>query len=343
MNTSQPIHSFSRKLAREHGDTEALLLGYLGNKISRSKQNHDGRTWYFESLDDLARRYPYLTRSSIHNALAKLSSNNGPLVVGNYNKRAYDRTTWYAFRDNQAQRYLQVEPVYFRVDDAANYGVVEAVLLMNLAYWIRQNRATNPDYQYHKLSPQDLAKHLPYTKSTIHRALKHLTEEGVGVLLFRRPEDGRGAFEYAFADQTRQNDYGTAKTTSDPNPDMGSPILDGANANLDMGDANLDLSCSNPDMGGSKLDMDGANLDNYTILIDNSLKDLCLKEGNLKERSFQSASVSDSFSSPAKINENGMSTSGQARNQFEEVVDGKTEVGSESDGKSVGFSFIVIV
>jgi DNA-binding MarR family transcriptional regulator len=272
----------------------------------------------------------YLTRSSIHAALARLSASNGPLVVGNYNKRGYDRTNWYAFRDNQTQRYLQVEPVYFRVEDAEKYGVVEAVVLMNLAYWIRQNRTTKPDYQYHKLSPQDLAKHLPYTKSTIQRALKHLADSDARVLRVRRPVDGRGAFEYAFADQTKLQLYGTAQTTSCPNPDMSSPVLDGSNANPDMVGSNLELGDSNPDMGGSERDMAGAKLDDNTILIDNSLKAFCLKEGSLKEESFQSACVSGSFSSLADANLDSISTSGPAPNLFKEPVDGKTKVAGET-------------
>ena len=50
-------HSFSRDLAKEFGNTEALLLGYIGYKIGRSRQRHDNRNWFFESLDELAARY----------------------------------------------------------------------------------------------------------------------------------------------------------------------------------------------------------------------------------------------------------------------------------------------
>lgn len=328
--TNQKTHSFSRKLAKEHGDTEALLLSYLGYRISRSQHKHNGRIWHYETLDELAERYPYLSRSAINNALTRLSSSTGPLVADNFNRIGYDRTKWYAFRDNQTQCQLQKEPAYFRVIDAEKYGVIGAVLMMNLAYWVNQKRKNNPDYQYHKLSPTTLATILPYSESAIKRALKSLTNSAVKVLLTRRPEDNRGASEYAFADEKELVNYGNGTGS---NLDSSSPVLN-------MDDANLDMSGSNVNTEGSEVDMHGPNVNNNTILIDNCLEALCLKEEDLKTKEFKSACVSDSFSSSNGSNQNEVSTAtlGKAPNSFPELVESETNVAVETKLADQSFS-----
>jgi hypothetical protein len=320
MNTTQ-IHSFSRKLAKEHGDTEALLLSYIGYKISRSKQRYDNRTWFFETLDELAQRYPYLSRSAIHNALTKLSSSTGPLITGNYNKKGYDRTKWYAFRDNQTQRHLQAEPVYFRVIDAEKYGVTEAILLMNLAHWIRKARNTEPDCQYHEMSPHDLATVLPYSESTIKRALKHLTSTGVGVLISRRPADGRCASEYCFADETQLQNYGGDENIASSNQDD-------KNAYLNMGQTNLNMSVSKADNSGPEANVSGPKANDYTIFEKECLKENSLEKENLKERNFQSASVPETFSLSNGSNQDRVSTATLAEpsNAFAEPIVGCAKV-----------------
>jgi hypothetical protein len=326
MNTTIPkIHSFSRKLAREHGDTEALLLGYFGHRIARSQQKHDGRTWHYETLDELAKRYPYLGRTAIYNALAKLSSSTGPLISGNYNKMGFDRTKWYAFRDNQAQRHLQAEPVYFRVDDAEKYGVIGAVLLMNIAHWIHKNRETKPTYQYHAMSPDKLVTVLPYSESAIKRALKSLTSDWAGTLVARRPVDGRGASEYGFADEGQVSKYGDGSACTGSN-------LNEQNPNPNMAGSNVNMGGSNTDLAGPFVNMAGPNVNNNTILIDNHLKTLCLEDKELKTKDFQSACVSDSFSSSASSDQDkaSTSTSGNPSNSFQEQVEGDSKVAVET-------------
>src|ERR1035441_8630385 len=119
------VHSFSRVIAKEYGVNAAIVLGYIGDKIQRSKHFYEGRQWYYETLDSLAERYPYLGRTAIHEAIQRLTSNNGPLVVGNYNKKCYDRTKWYAFRNVQTAQLLKKKPLYFKVLYASMYGTLK--------------------------------------------------------------------------------------------------------------------------------------------------------------------------------------------------------------------------
>ena len=299
-------------------------MGYIGNRIANSKQTHNGQKWYFDTLDELAKRYPYLSRSVIHETLRKLAVKTGPLITGNFNKNSYDRTTWYAFRDDQIQRHLAAEPLYFRVNEAEMHGVLAAVLLNNLRHWIRKNRVTDPCYEYHPLSPTKLAKLLPFSESAIKRALKYLASDEVGVLRFQRRSGGRDASEYAFADET---ELAMIEETRGSIPDEAS----GSNPDTEMHIPDMcgpipDRTGSNQDMCGPFPDERGSIPDNNTILIETCLKTPCFKETNLKERSFQSGSVFDELSSNAVLHQNEVSTSVKPGNLFEETVAGNSEV-----------------
>ena len=153
------VHSFSRTIAQEHGEKAAVLLQYLAHHVSKSKHVHGGRKWFYKTLDDLAVVFPYLKRSTIHAILQKLSKENGPLMIGDFNKKGYDRTSWFAFRDDNCGKQAQSsKPVYFRVEDAVKYGIVAAVLLGNLVHWIMENRKQDPKYTWHSMSLGELVE-----------------------------------------------------------------------------------------------------------------------------------------------------------------------------------------
>ena len=81
------------------------------------------------ALDDIATQFPYIKRSTIHDTLKSLKD-KGVLQIGDYNKKGYDRTCWYAFADDNVRKTAQSsKPVYFQVKDAVKYGIVAAVLL----------------------------------------------------------------------------------------------------------------------------------------------------------------------------------------------------------------------
>ncbi len=253
------VHSFSRTIAKEYGEKAAVLLQYLAHHVSKSKHVHGGRKWFYKTLDDLAVVFPYLKRSTIHDTLKSLKD-KGVLRIGDFNKKGYDRTCWYAFVDDNLRKQAQSsKPAYFRVEDAVEYGIVAAVLLGNLVHWIRENRKNDPQYTWHQILPGDLVEHLPFSKSTMQRALRDLVKAKV-LKIKAAPGKGKTA-EYALVDET---------PLTDEEPGSGSK--------LDEGGSKLDMPGSKRDMGGSKLDMGGSKLDNNTTLIDNLLKDDPLKD-----------------------------------------------------------------
>jgi DNA-binding transcriptional regulator YhcF (GntR family) len=202
---SNHIHSFSRVFASKYGVNAALVLSYIGFRIGVSKNERDGKYWFYDTLDEIARQYPYLGRSAIYEAIQRLTTKNGPLIVGHFNKRKGDRTNWYAFRHEITADLLKRKPLYFKVEDAVIYGVPAAVLLNNLAYHILKKRKEMPHFRFQALSASGLAAILPFSRSTIQRALKSLVEEGV--LLYRTTTDTTLATEYCFAHTEDLEEY----------------------------------------------------------------------------------------------------------------------------------------
>lgn len=110
-------HSFDIHLATQYGLLEALLLSHFAywidfNKRS-GKNNHDSRTWTYQTLDEISTHFPYFSKSQIFDALKMLctgkqrkgkgkNSDFSPVLLkGNFNLTAYDRTIWYAFIDEE--------------------------------------------------------------------------------------------------------------------------------------------------------------------------------------------------------------------------------------------------
>ena len=164
------------------------------------------------------------------------------LQIGDFNKKGYDRTCWYAFADDNIRKQAQSsKPAYFQVEDAVEYGIVAAVLLGNLVHWIRENRKNDPQYTWHQILPGDLVEHLPFSKSTMQRALRDLVKAKV---LKIKAVPGKGeTVEYALVDESRLTD-------EEP----------GSGSKLDEGGSKLDMPGSKRDMGGSKLDNNTTSL-----------------------------------------------------------------------------------
>lgn len=279
-NSLSQIHSFSRTLATKHGWKAAVILQYLAVKIAKSEHLIADKRWYYDTIDGLAAHFPYIHRATVHNVLAELTKPGGPLLKGNHNKHRYDRTGWYAFADYMVRKSVSLKPLYFSVKDAMTFGVVESVLLMNIAHWIKHNRKTNPDYTWHRMSGRGMTKHLPFSKWAINRALSHLFREGV---LDRRSAGGCcKEHEYRILDETR---------------------LDGAK--LDIDGAELDID-------GANLDMHGAKLDNNTYLEDTVSRHHVKRHSYIERPASPAAESEGVFSNSPELNSSKASDSSSA-------------------------------
>ena len=97
-------HSFNVNFAMEHGLAAAILYRnfqfWISKNLADGRNFHEDRTWTFNSMRALADLFPYLTFSEVRAALITLTD-KGILIRGRFNKKKYDRTTWYAFVDEQ--------------------------------------------------------------------------------------------------------------------------------------------------------------------------------------------------------------------------------------------------
>ena len=76
------------------------MLNNLRYWIAHNKANlvneHDGKTWTYNSVKAFETLFPYLSANQIRRCLESLVA-QGVLVRGNYNSSPYDKTTWFAF------------------------------------------------------------------------------------------------------------------------------------------------------------------------------------------------------------------------------------------------------
>ena len=104
------LHMFEPQIAKEYGVNAAIIFQNLVYWIEHNRANetnfHDGRYWTYNSVRAFAELFPYLTDKQIRSALKKLEE-GGMILIGNYNKSAYDRTRWYALAEKGLSIYTK--------------------------------------------------------------------------------------------------------------------------------------------------------------------------------------------------------------------------------------------
>ena len=97
-------HTFNIDIARKYGVNCAIVLDHFAHWIAYNKIRgvnlKEERHWTYNSISDLLQVFDYLTRDQIRYAIKKLVDSE-VLVEGNFNKYAFDRTKWYAMKDEQ--------------------------------------------------------------------------------------------------------------------------------------------------------------------------------------------------------------------------------------------------
>lgn len=110
-------HTFDIHIAEIYGVKEAILIHHFQHwiQINRNKgiNEHEGSTWTYQTLEDIAANFPYWTKSQIQDLIERLCTGRNRksnkkdldfqpvLKKGNFNRHPYDRTIWYAFIDQE--------------------------------------------------------------------------------------------------------------------------------------------------------------------------------------------------------------------------------------------------
>lgn len=95
-------YSFDVETAKLYGVDEAIVIHnfqywLLKNKTENSNQ-HEGRTWTYNTQKALELLFPFWSRGQVRRVINSLLEHE-IIITGNYNKKGYDRTTWYAFKN----------------------------------------------------------------------------------------------------------------------------------------------------------------------------------------------------------------------------------------------------
>ena len=92
------MHSFDPKIAEMVGIAPAVIyqniVWWIAKNEANEQNKYDGYYWTYNSVKAFSTLFPYLTEKQIRTSLDKLVE-VGAIVVGNYNKSAYDRTKWF--------------------------------------------------------------------------------------------------------------------------------------------------------------------------------------------------------------------------------------------------------
>lgn len=98
------VTRFNTEEAKEYGINEAIIIEYIRCWISHNKKKKlnfiEEKTWMYNTYSEMASQFSFMNETQVRYALKKLI-NSGILITGNYNKFKYDRTTWYAFADEE--------------------------------------------------------------------------------------------------------------------------------------------------------------------------------------------------------------------------------------------------
>lgn len=102
---ASPSHSFDVKIAAQLGSVElAILVNHFLYWISHNQRLGrnfiDGRTWMYQTREEIAAHFPYFSQDQIRRFTDKLVKLK-ILRKGNYNKHGMDKTIWYAFENEE--------------------------------------------------------------------------------------------------------------------------------------------------------------------------------------------------------------------------------------------------
>lgn len=95
-------HSFNPLLAKKFGITEAVIINSLifwtQTNAAKETNFHQDRYWCFGTPEYFTKFFIYLSARQIKYALSNLIK-AGALLKNNFNKKGYDKTSWYSLSD----------------------------------------------------------------------------------------------------------------------------------------------------------------------------------------------------------------------------------------------------
>ena len=103
-------YHFNIEHAKKYGVNESIMINNFKYWILKNKANEtmfmENRTWTYNSVQAYTSLFPFWSKGQISRTINSLVEQN-VIIVGSFNKKKYDRTKWYAFRDEAS--FLNIE------------------------------------------------------------------------------------------------------------------------------------------------------------------------------------------------------------------------------------------
>jgi hypothetical protein len=95
---------FQSTEAIEYGCEESIMINtfrfWIDKNIANEKHFNENRTWTYNSKKAMIGLFPFWTEKQIRRIIESLITQN-VIIKGNFNKSSFDKTTWYAFKDEK--------------------------------------------------------------------------------------------------------------------------------------------------------------------------------------------------------------------------------------------------
>lgn len=169
-------HYFSLGFAKEHGVPEAIVAKFLGRKVRKSKNRRDGKTWFYDTVRNLAENYPYIRPTTMMDILKRLKRKK-LIEVGRYNKLSFDRTCWYTVPQEIMDAVEKNPLIRVDLDVAGTHSICAGVLIAHMRHELIEKPAKTKKPLtdiYMPMSPAVLARCIPFSAKTIKRTLDKL-------------------------------------------------------------------------------------------------------------------------------------------------------------------------
>lgn len=79
---------------------------WMNKNAAKGRNEHDGQQWMFNTLEDWHAEFPWLSVMTIRRIVDALKE-KGILITGNYNKKKYDKTTWYSINERKLDEVIE--------------------------------------------------------------------------------------------------------------------------------------------------------------------------------------------------------------------------------------------
>ncbi|PJW18901.1 hypothetical protein [Geobacillus sp. WSUCF-018B] len=128
----EPPLVVSPTIAKVIGLNEAIILQQIHYWLDKSQNVRDGHVWVFNSYAKWQEQFPFWSEATIKRTIKNLEKMN-LLIVGNYNKRGFDKSKWYRINYEVFEQLMDKETEKKDMTDRS--GQIDQMDQVNLTKW----------------------------------------------------------------------------------------------------------------------------------------------------------------------------------------------------------------